>query len=204
MKPKPLDEPFTPPPFPAWAIIARKGNRVALLVVAAFFGLTANSGRAALVFDRPSQTVPAKWSDKQVVAVYNFKNEGPEKVTITGMETSCGCTALTLDKKEYAPGEIGVIRLVFTVADKLGFQSKTATLTTDLPSQPAIILAFVTTIPDPIATDPAVLIWEPNVSDPKPMSIAITLAPGFPLKELKLGGGVAFHTVLTPLVPGQR
>lgn len=48
---------------------------------------------------------------------FNFKNEGPGKLIISDVSKTCGCTVFTLEKKEYAPGEKGTLKVQFS-ADK--------------------------------------------------------------------------------------
>ncbi|UCG49798.1 MAG: DUF1573 domain-containing protein [Phycisphaerales bacterium] len=35
---------------------------------------------------------------------------------ITNVKAACGCTVVQLDKREYAPGESGVIKVTYTAA----------------------------------------------------------------------------------------
>jgi hypothetical protein len=48
---------------------------------------------------------------------FNFKNAGPGKLIISDVSKTCGCTVFTLEKKEYAPGEKGTLKVQFS-ADK--------------------------------------------------------------------------------------
>src|SRR4029077_5323655 len=38
---------------------------------------------------------------------FNFVNQGPEVVEITGIESSCGCLTPQLDRRTFQPGEHG-------------------------------------------------------------------------------------------------
>src|SRR5579862_5923061 len=66
-----------------------------------------------------------------VKEAFPLKNSGSHPVTIIGVETSCGCTTATLDKKTYAVGESGEIDVVFDPAERTGLQEKIVTITTD-------------------------------------------------------------------------
>ena len=180
--------------------------RLALPLAAFAFGAyLADPARAALVFDQPSQSVPARWNDREVTAMYFFRNDGTETVTIKRMETGCGCTAVKLDKLVYAPGEQGALRMVYTVGGNIGPQNKTAILTTDLATQPSIALAFATDIPDPVAMAPANTIWEQSDLAPKARTITVTVLPGVPLEKLEAtAGGTAFTAKLSSVEAGRR
>jgi Protein of unknown function (DUF1573) len=47
----------------------------------------------------------------QLVHHFHFVNDGPEKIVITAVRTSCGCLAPKLSRKEYLPGDEGVLDL---------------------------------------------------------------------------------------------
>jgi len=59
-----------------------------------------------------------------VEAEYPFKNTGSTTVTIKSLSPSCGCVAAELEKRTYAPGESGVVKLVMTVGARVGEQNK--------------------------------------------------------------------------------
>src|SRR5262249_11304464 len=70
------------------------------------------------------------------------------KCTTTGTVTShtpdtkgsCGCTVPTLEKKDYAPGEGGVIKVTYTPHGRRGKQQPTVTVTSNAPMKPSQIL----------------------------------------------------------------
>jgi len=59
-------------------------------------------------------------SDAAVEAGFAFRNAGDAPVTITGVRTSCGCTAAALEQKTYAPGESGRIDVRFGFGARTG------------------------------------------------------------------------------------
>jgi len=145
----------------------------------------ASVAHAKLDFEITTQTLPTKWSDAKVEAVYKFKNTGNETVKITDMQSSCGCTVPMLEKKVYAPGESGELKTVFTPGDKIGPQVKTITLKTDLKDQPTIELTFKTDVPALPGFEPQLIYW--NRGDkPDPKSIAVTLPPDVPLDKIEI------------------
>jgi len=140
---------------------------------------------ADLSFDVSTQTLPTKWSDAKVTAVYKFTNTGKETLKITDLSSSCGCTVPSLDKMTYAPGESGVLTAVFTPGDKIGPQVKTITLKTDLKDQPVIELTFKTDVPALPDLQPQLIYW--NRGDkPDAKTIAVTLPPDVPLDKIEI------------------
>lgn len=71
---------------------------------------------AVLVFDEVTHdfgkvfdTTPRKWKA-------TFKNTGSEKLIISQVRPGCGCTAATMEKYEFEPGESGAIDLTWNPA----------------------------------------------------------------------------------------
>lgn len=63
-----------------------------------------------------------------------FTNEGEGTLIITDLRASCGCTVGELDKREYAPGESGVIKIQFKPQGKSNAVHQTVTVATNDPS----------------------------------------------------------------------
>ncbi len=161
--------------------------------------------QAKLNFETTAQTLPTKWSDKSVTAVYKFTNTGTETVKITDMQSSCGCTVPVLDKKEYAPGESGELKAVFTPGDKIGPQNKTITLKTDLKEQPAIQLTFQTDVPAVPGFDQQLIYWNRG-QNPDPKTIVVTLPPDLPLDKIEITpkAGSDFTATLKTVEEGKK
>ena len=160
-------------------------NSNSILAYVLGFAFLAVPAHAKLHFEATEQTLPTKWSDAKVEAVYKFTNTGNETVRVTDMQSSCGCTVPVLDKKEYKPGESGELKAVFTPGDKVGPQVKTITLKTDLKEQPAIELTFKTDVPALPGLEPQLIYW--NRGDKlEPKSIAVTLSPDVPLDKIEI------------------
>ncbi|GAB4363877.1 MAG: DUF1573 domain-containing protein [Calditrichia bacterium] len=70
-------------------------------------------------------TVP---SDTVASGVIRFQNVGEKPLTISKVETSCGCTMAGMDKMTYDPGEEGQIRIDFNTKGYSGVVRKTATI----------------------------------------------------------------------------
>lgn len=51
---------------------------------------------------------------------FRFKNTGDSLLTITDITKTCGCTPFTLEKKEYAPGESGILKVKYNAGRQKG------------------------------------------------------------------------------------
>jgi hypothetical protein len=51
---------------------------------------------------------------------FAFENVGDETLLIKRIDTSCGCIRSILDKREYAPGEKGILKLIYNSQGRLG------------------------------------------------------------------------------------
>lgn len=67
-------------------------------------------------------------------------NTGKSKLFIRKIKASCGCTAVTPEKKEIEPGESVKIKTIFNSAGKRGNQNKNVTIITNDPKRSNIIL----------------------------------------------------------------
>jgi hypothetical protein len=128
-------------------------------MLVALAGLAPAFGWAALQWDNRQVQLAAKPGDKEAVVAFSFKNIGVNTVTITQIQSTCGCTTADLAKRTYAPGEAGEIKAVFTFGDRVGLQEKSIEVAIDDPSSPAVSLVLRITIPEMITCTPRLLLW---------------------------------------------
>lgn len=60
---------------------------------------------------------------------FKFTNIGKSPLIITSATATCGCTVPEYPKEPVAPGEEGILRVVFDSSGKLGMQNKVITIT---------------------------------------------------------------------------
>lgn len=81
--------------------------------------------------------------------IYKFTNNGEGALIITSVQPSCGCTGVVMDeKKEFAQGEEGEIKITFNTQGRQGVNSKTITVNTNDPDNPVMTLSFKCEIDD--------------------------------------------------------
>ncbi|MDD5459196.1 MAG: DUF1573 domain-containing protein [Phycisphaerae bacterium] len=73
---------------------------------------------------------------------FNFTNVGTGTLKITDVTKTCGCTPFTLEKKEYAPGESGVIKVEYQPTKHPGKVHKTLFVTSNDPEEGKIELSI--------------------------------------------------------------
>jgi hypothetical protein len=87
---------------------------------------------------------------------FEFTNAGDERLVITEVRPSCGCTATRLAKREYEPGEGAAIEVSF---DPKGFgrQRKTISVVSNSREHPALRLDLVADIRQFVGVAPAAI-----------------------------------------------
>ncbi len=86
-----------------------------------------------------------KQGDK-VEHTFTMKNMGKRDLIIRNVKTTCGCTAVTPQKKIISPNESVPLKVVFNSKGKRGRQNKAITVITNDPKKPTSILRVSTNV----------------------------------------------------------
>ena len=62
---------------------------------------------------------------------FTFTNTGSSPLILSNVQASCGCTTPEYSKNPIAPGEQGLVKVVFNSAGQLGKQHKVITVTSN-------------------------------------------------------------------------
>jgi hypothetical protein len=73
-------------------------------------------------------------------AVIQVKNVGDDSLVISNVRPSCGCTTAPIDKNVLMPGDIGKINVEIDMTTRTGPTTKTITVTSNDPKNPAQII----------------------------------------------------------------
>jgi len=140
-----------------------------------FIGVSLAYGE--LVWENPAQEFQRRPEDKELAVNFAFKNAGTQPVTITKINSSCGCTTAELPKKTCQPGEGGNLTAKFTFGGRRGAQSKSIAVTTD--DQKTVQLSFQCLIlDDPVALMPPLVGWRVGeAAEAKPVDVTIAPNP---------------------------
>ncbi|HWB61518.1 MAG TPA: DUF1573 domain-containing protein [Chthoniobacteraceae bacterium] len=152
--------------------------------MAAFFFATVASSRAQLTWESRAIELHPTLTDTKAVAEFHFTNTGQKPVRITNVETSCGCTTASLDKKRvYAPGEKGTITAEFDIGGRNEPQKETLHVTSTDPAEPEATLQFTVIIPKLLDIDNIFVRWKPG-EELKPAIVNIKALGDYPVKNL--------------------
>jgi len=89
------------------------------------------SAEAILEFKETTVDFGEAESGKVIDVKFEFTNKGDELLIIKNVSTSCGCTAAKLEKREYKPGEKGIIPVKFFTQGYSGKVVKTVTVSSN-------------------------------------------------------------------------
>lgn len=107
-----------------------------------------------LIFEQPTydfgEVAPGSFNPCK----FKFTNKGQGVLKISDVTKTCGCTVFTLDKKEYAPGEQGVIDAGYNADKGSGVRTRHLYVLSNDPVDPRIELTIKATIAQKIAYEP--------------------------------------------------
>lgn len=86
------------------------------------------SGVAKFVFSEEIHNFGSLKAGEIVSFTYVFRNEGTKTLTITGVDSGCGCTEVKIENKNIEPGQEGRIEVIYNSSGEVGRQLKTITL----------------------------------------------------------------------------
>lgn len=127
----------------------------------------------------------AKPDEQQVTATFSFTNTGKDRVTITNVKTSCGCSTPKLEKTVYGPGESGHLDVLFRFGSRIGQQTKTATVYTDEHAANPQKLTLRVDIPQPFKAWPKLVHWRAT-ENPTPKKIRVQFNHTQPAKLVEI------------------
>lgn len=144
----------------------------------------------ALQWEKTAIPISCSLDQTEAIAYFPFKNTGHSNITINDMQTSCGCTIPSLEKRDYGPGEAGTIKVVFKFGDYLGLQEKTVRVfSSESPNLPTT-LSLSVTIPKTFTVEPRALFWklnDPAGASPKEVSVASIVDRPIEITSVEVG-----------------
>lgn len=104
------------------------------------------SGTAKFVFSEEIHNFGSLKAGEVVSFTFVFRNEGTKTLTITDVDSGCGCTEVNIPEKNIAPGQEGRIEVVYNSAGEVGRELKTIVLfsNAETPEKRLFIKANVT------------------------------------------------------------
>jgi hypothetical protein len=148
------------------------------LPVAAILLLFPAPSLFALTWDKTTierDTVGAK-----VAAEFRFTNNAAVPVRIHAVQTSCGCTVATPQKREYAPGESGTLPVTHDPEGRTGVRAYRITVRTDEDGKKPDELILKINIARQIEAGVRVAVWETG-EEREPKTIPFKIDPRAPV-----------------------
>jgi hypothetical protein len=87
-------------------------------------GVAADSKGPQITFEKLVHDFGSIGANAKNTCRFNFTNTGDDLLKITKVSKTCGCTPYTLDKKEYAPGESGSLKVRYNAGSRSGPKKK--------------------------------------------------------------------------------
>jgi hypothetical protein len=107
-----------------------------------------------IVFEQPVHDFGLVAPDSVQDCVFNFKNEGPGVLKIKDISKTCGCTVFELEKREYAPGEKGVLKVQYHADRGAGARSRHLYVFSNDPVNEKVELTIKATVAQKIVFEP--------------------------------------------------
>jgi len=169
--------------------------------------LCASLAAAPLTFDEMTKEIEVGVDDKTVVAEFNFKNETDQVVEIARADGGCTCIEAGIKGGlTYKPGQSGLIRFSYQIADVVGTVEKPlhVFLKGDSESNPSITLKIRVKVPELVILEPKSLFW--NVGEEAtPKTVTITMKDAKPIKVTSMSGAdTRFKQELKTIEEGKK
>jgi hypothetical protein len=122
-------------------------KRLSIIIFTLVFALSgALAAESKMTFETTEIDFGKIDTGKVVNLMFKFKNAGDETLIIKNINSSCGCTVPKVEKKEYQPGERGVIPVKFNSKGLNGKIVKTVTVSTNDKDNPNTTLKIKGTV----------------------------------------------------------
>jgi hypothetical protein len=89
------------------------------------------SGIAKFVFSEEIHNFGSLKAGEVVSFTFIFRNEGTKALTITEVDSGCGCTEVIIANRTISPNQEGRIEVIYNSAGEVGNQLKTITITSN-------------------------------------------------------------------------
>lgn len=111
---------------------------------------------------------------------FAYRNDGQLDLVISDVRASCGCTVAKARSTTVPPGGEGSIDVTFNLAGRVGYQTKTITVTCNDPEQPTLLLTLKGTVIKPVWATPAAL-YLGRIANPDTRHASFTIESDRPI-----------------------
>ena len=122
---------------------------------------------------------------------FKFKNVGDELLKIVNIKADCGCTVPTLEKKEYAPGESGTIKIKYHATSRGASVTRNTVVTTNQKTNPKITLKMKAKIVSKVSVAPSRLniVLKDDANSLPEITLTSLDGKAFSIRQITSSGG---------------
>ena len=176
-----------------------------------FFVLLVQPVFGGLTWETTYREVRVPANQKEVLADFGFRNTGADRVDISSLQTSCGCTSAKVDSKQVLPGEAGAVHVRFDVGGRKGEQVKGVAVRTSDRAKQSLVLRVL--IQDSVSFSQKEFVWVSG-SPATPKESIVEVEPGarvvgaesqndqFDARIEEMEAGRRYRLVVTPRSTG--
>ena len=132
-----------------------------------------NQGVPVLLFEQTTYDFGSVAPGSMNNCEFKFQNKGTGLLKIGDISKTCGCTVFTLEKKDYAPGELGTLKVQYHADNSTGQRMRSLFVTSNDPNKPRTELIIAANIAQRVVFQPERL--EYKLSGDKPDVAELTL-----------------------------
>lgn len=146
-----------------------------------------NASGPRIKFDKLIHDLGDMDPDSSNICEFGFKNVGDALLKILDTRPDCGCTIPTLEKKEYAPGESGTLKIKYHSVPQSGAVTRRIVVTSNDPVEPNVTLTMKGRVVERVAYEPTKLNLLLKGSDETLPTVTLTSLDGkpFSIKGIK-------------------
>jgi len=146
-----------------------------------------NAPGARIKFDNLIHDLGDMDPDSSNVCEFAFKNVGEALLKILNVKPDCGCTVFTLEKKEYAPGESGTLKIKYHAVARGGSVIRRIGVSSNDPVEPNVTLTMKGRVVERVAYEPTKLNLLLKGGEQAPQTVTLTSLDGkaFSIKGIK-------------------
>jgi len=116
--------------------------------------VNAAKGKPAIRFDKIVHDFGDVDPQSSNICEFGFQNAGNAVLKIINVRPDCGCTLFTLEKKEYAPGERGVLKIKYRAVTRGSVVTRRTVVTTNDPAKSTVTLTMKANIVQRVGYEP--------------------------------------------------
>ena len=129
----------------------------------------ANVRGPAITFESTTHDFNTVHPGSNLTCEFKFTNTGNSLLKVTDTRATCGCTVPSLNKKEYAPGESGTIKVNFATGSHIGPVEKYIYVLSNDKQQPSKTLTLKANVTKKVLINPELIMLslkQPNAGCP--------------------------------------